>query len=72
MKALPFKVPHGSKSSIKVDYDQHPHFYDTYHTHEELQLTLVIRGYGTAYIGDKILNFKDGDIYLFGKNLPHV
>lgn len=72
MKALPFKVPHGSKSSIKVDYDKIPHFYGTYHTHEEIQLTLIIKGYGTAYIGDKILHFTEGEIYLLGQNLPHV
>ena len=72
MKALPFKIPHGSKTSIKVDHDVMPHFYDTYHTHEELQLILVIKGHGSAYIGDKILHFKEGDIYLLGKNLPHV
>lgn len=72
MKALPFKIPHGSKTSIKVDHDVMPHFYDTYHTHEELQIMLVIKGYGSAYIGDKILHFEEGDIYLLGQNLPHV
>lgn len=72
MKALPFKIPHGSKTSIKVDHDVMPHFYDTYHTHEELQIMLVVKGHGSAYIGDKILQFKEGDIYLLGKNLPHV
>ena len=72
MKALPFKIPHGSKTSIKVDHDVMPHFYDTYHTHEELQIMLVIKGNGSAYIGDKILQFAKGDIYLLGPNLPHV
>jgi AraC-like DNA-binding protein len=72
MKALPFKIPHGSKTSIKVDHDVMPHFYDTYHTHEELQIMLVIKGHGSAYIGDKILHFEEGDIYLLGQNLPHV
>ena len=72
MKALPFKIPHGSKTSIKVDHDVMPHFYDTYHTHEELQIMLVIKGHGSAYIGDKILHFEEGDVYLLGQNLPHV
>ena len=72
MKALPFKIPHGSKTSIKVDHDVMPHFYDTYHTHEELQIMLVIKGHGSAYIGDKILHFEEGNIYLLGQNLPHV
>ena len=72
MKALPFKIPHGGETSIKVDHDVMPHFYDTYHTHEELQIMLVIKGNGSAYIGDKILHFEEGDIYLLGQNLPHV
>ncbi len=72
MKALPFKIPHGSKASIKVDHDIMPHFYDTYHTHEELQLTLILKGHGTAYIGDRIIQFQKGDVYLLGQNLPHV
>jgi AraC-like DNA-binding protein len=72
MKALPFKIPHGGKTSIKVDYDVMPHFYDTYHTHEEIQIMLVVNGYGSAYIGDKILQFEKGNIYLLGQNLPHV
>jgi AraC-like DNA-binding protein len=72
MKALPFKIPHGNKTSIKVDHDKMAHFYNTYHTHEELQLILMVKGYGTAYIGDKILQFKAGDVYLLGQNLPHV
>ena len=72
MKALPFKIPHGSKTSIKVDHDVMPHFYDTYHTHEEIQIMLVIKGHGSAYIGDKILHFEEGNIYLLGQNLPHV
>lgn len=72
MKALPFKIPHGSKASIKVDHDQMPHFYDTYHTHAEMQLILVLKGHGTAYIGDKIMQFEEGSIYMLGQNLPHV
>jgi len=57
MKALPFKIPHDSKESIKVDYEKIPHFYNAYHLHEEVQLMLIIRGHGTAYIGDKIIQF---------------
>ena len=72
MKALPFKIPRGGKNSIKVDHDLLPHFYDTYHTHEEIQIMLVVKGCGSAYIGDKILQFEEGNIYLLGQNLPHV
>jgi len=72
MKPLPFKIPYGSKASIKVDHEQLPHFYPSYHTHEEIQLTLIIRSNGTAYIGDRIIEFSEGEIFLLGQQLPHV
>ena len=72
MKPLPFKIPRGSKASIKVDHEVLDHFYPYYHTHEEVQLTLIIHGSGTAYIGDRIISFYEGDIFLIGQQLPHV
>lgn len=72
MKALPFKIPFGGKSSIHVDHDQLKQFYPHYHTHEENQLTLIIQGRGIAYIGDRIIEFKPGDIFFLGRQLPHV
>lgn len=72
MKALPFKIPHGGKSSIHIDHEKLEQFYPHYHTHAENQLTLIIKGKGIAYIGDQIIEFKPDDIFLFGKKLPHV
>jgi AraC-like DNA-binding protein len=55
-----------------LEHDFLPHFYGAFHTHNELQLTLISKGAGTAYIGDSLESFASGDIFLLGQNLPHV
>jgi len=72
MKPLPFKIPHAEKESLRIEHDRMPHFYSTLHIHEEIQLTLILEGSGTAYIGDRVDQFDRGNIYLIGSNLPHV
>lgn len=72
MKPLPFKIPAITNSSIKVERDVLDEFYPHYHTHQELQLIWIIKGEGTAFIGDKILPFKEGELILISSNLPHV
>lgn len=72
MKALPFKIPALTNSSIKVERDILDKFYPHYHTHQELQLIWIVKGEGTAFIGDKILPFKDSELILISSNLPHV
>lgn len=72
MKVLPFKIPALTTSSIRVDREKLKEFYPHLHTHQELQLTWVINGTGTAFIGDKILRFRQGNIFLISSNLPHV
>lgn len=72
MKAISFKITAISNASIKVERDLIEKFYPHYHTHEELQLIWILKGEGTAFIGDKILPFKDGELFLISSNLPHV
>ena len=49
-----------------------PHFDPTFHLHPEFQLSYVIKGEGTRFVGDNIKSFRDGDLVLTGPNLPHV
>ena len=49
-----------------------PYFDPTFHLHPEFQLSFVMKGEGTRFVGDNIKSFKDGDMVLTGPNLPHV
>jgi AraC-like DNA-binding protein len=72
MKPLLFRNPMNNEESFYIQEDKLPHFYDILHYHPEFQLTLIIEGTGTCFIGDKIGRFAPGDIFLIGANLPHV
>ena len=72
MKALSFQIPKAEKESYRVQIDKVPYFYDLFHYHQELQITLIQKGYGTCIIGDYISSFKPGDLFVIGQNLPHV
>jgi AraC-like DNA-binding protein len=43
-----------------------------WHYHPELELIFCIRGKGTNFVGSAITSIEDGEILLFGSNLPHT
>lgn len=43
-----------------------------FHAHPELELTLILEGYGTRIIGDTVEPFEAGDMVFIGANVPHV
>lgn len=49
-----------------------PHFDPTFHMHPEFQLTYVVKGEGTRFVGDNVKPFIDGDMVFTSPNLPHV
>ena len=71
MKALPFIIPK-TEETFMVQVDRQPYFYDILHRHPEIQLTLILSGEGTVITGDYLGDFKPGDIFLIGHNMPHV
>lgn len=72
MKVLPFTIPVAHDKTILVQEDILPHFYPHLHRHEEIQLTLIIKGEGTLLVGNNMHHFQPNEVYLIGANMPHV
>lgn len=72
MKPVLFRIPKTETESFRVQVDKLPYFYDTLHFHPEWQITLMLEGTGTQFVGDNVERFQPYDIYFLGSNLPHV
>ncbi len=72
MKVLPFVIPKPDHSTLIVQEDRSQHFYSKLHQHEEIQLSFIIRGEGTFFVGDGFGQFAPGDLFAIGADLPHV
>lgn len=72
MKVLPFEIPKPHSLSLIYQEDKGKQFYERYHQHREIQLSLIISGVGTMIVGDSVTPYKAGDIVVFGSQLPHV
>ncbi|MCG8319484.1 MAG: AraC family transcriptional regulator [Cytophagales bacterium] len=72
MKALPFLIYKNSNTSFYVREDKQKYFYDCLHMHVEIQLSLILKGEGQLIAADYVGNFKPGDIFVIGSNIPHV
>jgi len=72
MKPIFKKVDSKSEEAFVARIDQFAQFYNKWHFHPELELTHIVKGRGTRFVGDNIEFFQDGDLILVGANLPHV
>lgn len=48
-----------------------PRFTSPFHLHDEYELILIKKSHGKLYLGNNVLNFTDGDLFLFAPGLPH-
>jgi len=61
------------RSTRSIRYLQHgwPNDLCRWHAHEEYELHLITDTRGKAFVGDHIGDFKAGDLFMTGPNLPH-
>ncbi len=72
MKPLLFRNIIPENESFHIQHDVRNYFYDFLHYHPEAQLSLIVESTGTFFVGDKIVPFEEGDVFLLGPDLPHV
>ena len=72
MKALFFKNPTPDKNSFVMQEEKGHFFYNKLHYHPEIQITLILKGKGTCFVGSSITTFAPNDIFILGPDLPHV
>lgn len=61
------------RSTRSIRYLEHgwPTDLCRWHAHEEYELHLIVETRGKAFVGDYIGDFKAGDLFMTGPNLPH-
>lgn len=71
MRTLIQKLPIGEQTSFVARTYTTPHYETTWHQHDEVELIVQLKGNGMCFIGNYIGQFKEGDVFLLGANLPH-
>ncbi len=72
MKPLIEKLPLTENTSFVATTFRTPHFEVPWHQHIEYELILFTEGEGSSFIGNYVGDFKTGDIFFLGANLPHT
>jgi AraC-like DNA-binding protein len=71
MKTLIQKIHIEEHHSFACRRYRTPQFETNWHKHTEYELILLTEGQGTALIGDYVGEYKAGDIFFLGSDLPH-
>jgi|TARA_R110000868_G_scaffold120320_1_gene319379 AraC-like DNA-binding protein len=72
LKVLPFKIPKPKSEALIYQEDRARIFYDQLHQHQEIQISLVVKGSGSFIVADTINEYKENDILVIGEYVPHV
>lgn len=72
MKVVQFTIPVPKESTIVVQEDILPHYYNHLHRHREVQIEWVVEGSGMLLAGNYMQRFETGDVYIIGANQSHI
>jgi len=72
MKPLIEKLPLTEDTSFVARTYRTPRFEVPWHQHIEYELILFTEGEGVSFVGNYVGEFKTGDIFFLGSNLPHT
>ncbi len=70
-KIMNEKLPISSLNPIKARHYDYNCFTYPWHFHSQYEIMYVKEGMGQCFVGDAIQRYSDGDLILFGTNLPH-
>lgn len=71
MKPILLKSNASPEHSFSIEERISSNFSIPYHFHNEYELTAILKGRGSRFVGNNISSFQDKDMVLIGKNLPH-
>ncbi|NII26484.1 helix-turn-helix domain-containing protein [Pseudoflavitalea sp. X16] len=71
MKTLIQRVEPDANQSFACRVYETPQFETNWHKHPEYELITILKGHGTALIGDHVCDYKVNDVFFIAGNLPH-
>jgi len=66
-----YKIIPYPATTINVLLHKKHHFFNPFHFHPELELTLILKSTGIRFVGDSVEAFEEGNLVLIGANIPH-
>lgn len=71
MKPVLMRHIETTTQSFKAWKNESPYIHNPWHYHPELEITAILKGKGVLFIGDRIMNYGENELFLIGPNLPH-
>lgn len=65
------KLQISESNPIRARYYDYDRFTYPWHFHSQYEIIYVKESHGFCFVGDSIVQYSDGDMILFGPNLPH-
>jgi len=72
LKIYPFEIPKPVAGALIVQVDTELVFFDKLHQHEEIQISLLVKGEGKLIIGDSVHAYSAGDLFVIDGKIPHL